>query len=901
MRWLKLLFRKSRLDRELDAELRFHLDAQIEENLRAGMNRKEARRQALLTLGGVEQVKEGVREIRPGFFLETLWQDIHFGARMLRKNRGFTAVAVLTLALGIGVNISIFSFVNAIFLRPLPVPESERLVSVYQRTLGPGSYFTSCSYPDYEYYRDHNRVFSGMLASATFHMTFRAGDEPERVLGALVSRNYFSVLGVKPALGRLIVPEEGRTPGTDPVIVLGHDFWAQRFGADPQAIGKAVVLGKTVFTVVGVAPRGFRGVMLDEADLPALWVPVTMYRETVPDLAESDLLHYWGTQSFSVLGRLRPGVSFEQARADMEALASQIRVDHPEREAVWDKDTKEFGRLAVVLYPSNQARFWPAYRESVVASLGLLTAVVGLVLLVACVDVANLMLARGANRQREIAVRLALGASRKRLAAQLLVESLLLSLLAGTAGLVVSVWTSAYLGSFREAFRIPLALDTGLDVRVLAFALGASLATGFIFGMFPAWQASRPDLSAALKAEPIGQGRSGRPSRFHHGLLVAQVALSLVLLISAGLFVRTLLNAQAADITVQSQNVLLGSVDLAARGYTEAQGGILYPQLRDRLRALPGVRQAAFVYVVPLGGRRGGTNIVISPPESPSEQKSIQVDFNVVTPGYFATVGIPIVRGRDFADSDLPGGPRVAVINEQFAQRFWPHENPLGKQFSLSWPSASTVEVVGVVRDGKFRNYRAAVKPCLYVPLSQRYQPVMNLEVRTAGNPLDLLPAVRREMRALDKDLPLTGVQTLKAHLDAALSGERLTATLLSGLGLLALVVAAVGIYGAMSFLVAQRTHEIGIRMALGASTAKVLSMVLRQAMLVVSAGIVIGLITAIVVTRFVSSLLYGVTPTDPLTFGGISLLFLAVGLLACYLPARRATKVDPMVALRYE
>ncbi len=828
-----------------------------------------------------------------GAWVERLGQDLRYALRMLRRSPGFTAVAVLSLALGIGVNTSIFAFIHAILLRPLPVAEPARLVAVYHRNVRQG-WLSSSSYPDYEHYRDHSEVFSGMLAYLRVPMMLRRGELAERVSGELVSADYFSMLGLRAALGRTFAPEEGRAAGASPVVVLSHDLWQRRLGGDPGVVGRTVTIARHAFTVIGVAPRGFRGLVLDWGKPPELWVPVTMYREAVPALADIDVLHLWGMHSFLILGRLRPGVTFERAQAAMATLAARAT---PER----DRGFKRESGYTAELSSAQQARFWPAYRGSVVLFLTMLAAVVGVVLLIACFNLANLLLARAARRQREIAVRLSLGAGRGRLVRQFLTESFLLSLVGGVAGLAVAAWTTGFLASFHDPFKIPLSLDTGLDAPVIGFALLLAVLTGALFGVLPALQAPRVNLTSALKVETAGGGP--RRLALRSGLVVAQVALSVVLLVGAGLFVRTLRNATLADPTLDPGNVLLARLDPLTQGYDEARVKSFYPRLLERIQALPGVRSAALVWIVPLGGMRGGTDIVTESRERPGEKQTTQVDYNVISPDYFATVGLPVLRGRAFTDRDREGALPVAIVNEQLARRFWPREDPMGKRFRLTGRGSQEVEVevVGVVRDGRFRNFRQPIRPCFYLSLWQHSRGEMSLEVRAAGDPALLIAAVRAEVRALDKDLLLPEILTLKSHRDLGLSQERLTAALLGGLGLLALALVAIGTYGVISFSVAQRTREIGIRLALGARTSEVLRMVLRQGLAPVLAGLGIGLAAALALGCFIASLLYEVRPADPLTLAVTGSVLIAVALVACLLPARRASKVDPVEALRYE
>jgi predicted permease len=631
-------------------------------------------------------------------------------------------------------------------------------------------------------------------------------------------------------------------------------------------------------------PPDFGGLQLDRSVKPEVWVPTMMYPVVIPFGSEWDLQHYWGDEWLSATGRLRPGVTFSQANASFAQLTDRVK-------PAWRAERLNKDNLSGLLIPANEARFPPEKRQTVTRFLVMLMAVVGLVLLIACSNVASLMLARAVKRQREIGVRLALGAGRGRLFQQLLTEGLLISLAGGAAGLAIALATARFLAGFR-AFGLQSMADTGIDGRVLAFTFGLAVLTGLVFGSMPLRQVSRMQVTPALKAENLRRGSNG----FGAGslLVVVQVALSLVLLAGAGLFVRTLRNAQSADPTRDPENVLLLKLDLAARKYEAARGQRFYASLLDRLHALPGIRQAAFVMIVPFGGRRGGTDFVRSPGDKP-----VQVDFNTVSSEYFQTVGLALVRGRGFDSRDVEGAAGAVIVNEQMARRFWPGEDPIGKHIYRA--PRRPAEIVGVVHDGRFRGYRAEVNPCFYVPLAQNYFPMMNLEVRTASNPDGLVAAVRHEIRALDKELMIPEVQTLRSFRDAGLGQERLSAALLSGLGILAALIAAIGLYGVLAFAVSQRTREIGIRMALGARSGQVLGSVLGKALALIGAGLAIGFIAALVLARFVASLLYGVTATDPATYAATAAILTAVGAVAAFLPARRASRVDPMVALRDE
>jgi predicted permease len=809
--------------------------------------------------------------------MRILWQDLRFAARLLRKNPGFTALAVLSLALGIGVNTAIFSLVRAVLLPPLPVPDAGRLVSIYHRYTRGQESLSSTSYPDYEYYRDHNEVLSGLMAYARVPMSVRIGEQAEQISGELVTANYFSVLGLQASAGRTFLAED-RT-----VAVIGDRLWRSRFGGDRNVLGRTITIGRHAFTIVGVAPPRFRGVVLDWGDPPELWVPMAAFREAVPILPE-DFLQLRGDDWLLVTGRLKPGVSMVQARSAVQGMAGQLAQAYPAIHHDWTAD----------LLPLSRARFWPSYRNAIATFLGLLAAVTGVVLLIAFFNVANLVLTRGMKRQREIAVRLALGAGRGRLVRQLTTESVLLSILGGAAGIAVASWTSALVRSYPQPFKIPLAVDTHVDVPALSFALLLSLVTGVLFGLVPARRAARPDLVLSLKSEAPGPGLRGFALR--NALVVAQVALSLVLLIGAGLFVRTLRKAQASDPAFRTGSAVLVDLDLAVAGYPDARGKQFYKQALERTRLLPGVESPALVWMPPLGAMRGGTDVL-----PPGASRPLQVNWNIASPGYFQAIGLPLDRGRDFNERDIETAPPVAIVNEVMARRFWPGADPIGKLLRNADPRTPPLQVVGVVRDGRMQNFRENMRPCFYRPLTQSYVPEMTLIARTPGGPELALAQIRRELRALDKDLPVTQAETMHAHLNRALSQERLTASLLSGLGLLALALAVVGIYGVMSFSVAQRTREIGIRMALGAQAPGVLSMILRHAAILLGAGLAIGWAAAALVTRYAASLLYGVSPTDPWTFVAVSVVLAAAAMLACYLPARRAARVDPMVALRYE
>ena len=807
--------------------------------------------------------------------VDPLLQDVRYGLRTLAKSPTFTCVAVLSLALGIGVNISIFSFIDAALFKPLAVERPGELVSLYHRGEKGVEDMNSTSYPEFEFYRAQNSVFSGMLAYLRLPLIAGSGAGAAQIPGELVSPGYFTTLGVHPAAGRFFSEGEHEA-----VAVISWALWDDRYHDDPGAIGSELQIGAGKFTVIGVAPPTFRGIVLDWGEPPSIWVPVDHYREAAP-LFPFDIVHTWGMESYLVTARLRPGVTMEQAGAQVAALTARLREVQGRRQ----------GQRAVLL-PLQEARFWPTYRGAILTFLSTMMTIVGAILLIACFNLANLLLARATNRRREIAMRLALGAGRLRIARQLWVESLLLATMGGMVALLVAAWATRFLAQFHRAFRIPLAIDTAWDPRVFGFAIGTSLLTGMLFGLAPVLETWRTDLSHALKS---GAARSGHPhSRLRSPLLVAQVALSTILLAGAGLFVRTLNNARAEDRSVDSGSLLLVNLSPVLNGYPEARGRRYYDEVLQRVQGIPGVKSAALVSVVPFGGMRGGTDVV-----GPDLSRR-QVDFNVVSTGYFETAAFALVRGHEFAAGDDAGAPPVAIVNSLLAAQFWGGEDPIGRQFRMVNPPR-TVTVVGVARDGKFRGYRDALRPGFYVPAAQFYRGEMTLEARTEGDAAHFSAALRREIQALDTSLPLTQIVTMKARLDDMLSQERLVASFATGLGLLALALTAIGIYGVLSFAVSRRTREIGIRMALGARPIAVSRMVLQESIVLSGCGFAIGGAGAVLLARLATSLLYGVTPTDPLVLGAAFALLAGVALGSGLIPAWRASRLDPAATLRSE
>ncbi len=824
--------------------------------------------------------------------METLWHDIRYAARTLAKSPGFAAVAVLTLALGIGANTAIFSVVNAILLRPTPVHKPEELVALYTSDFS-GPRYGASSFPDYVDFRDRSDVFSGLVAYQFTPFSMTVGEASERVFGEVVSGNYFSVLGVQPARGRGFLPEEDRTPGAHPVVVVSYALWQNRFGGDPALVGRTLVLNGHPFMVAGIAAEGYSGLLRGlRADL---WVPMMMVQQALPGSAD---LTSRGNRSSFILGRLRPGANLEQAQAQMDVVAGQLHQAYPRQ---WT-DVQGQARVVTVV-AEREARVFPGVRGAVMGFFALLMSVVGLVLLVACANLANLMLARASARRREIAIRLALGAGRVRLLRQLVTESLLVSLLGGVVGLVLAAWGSGLLMAFRPPLPFPLELQLTLDGSVLVFTFAVAVVSGLLFGLAPAWTASRHDLLWALKEEGTPATASVRMGRLRGAFVVAQVTLSLLLLVGAGLFLRSLRNATTIDPGFDPKNLLITSVDLRLHGYDEAKGLAFYREVGDRLRALPGVEAVGLAGGLPLslGGTRRGITIsgYTSKPGEDTE-----VSTATVGPGYFEAMRIPILRGRGITATDMAGSPRVALVNEAFARTYWPGQEPLGKRIQMGVDVGADTpswEVIGVAKDGKYVTLGEEARPFFYLPLLQFYSSSAEIVVRTGRTPMAQLPAVRGAVQRIDRTLPLLDPRTMTQHLGISLFPARVAGWLLGSFGGLALLLAVLGIYGVSAYLVEQRTREIGLRMALGAAPADILRLVVAQGLRLTLVGIVLGVAAALGVTQLLTGLLYGISPADPITFGGVVLLLGTVAFVACYVPARRATRVDPMVALRYE
>jgi len=811
--------------------------------------------------------------------LEMITQDIRYGWRLMVRRPAFTAVAVLTLGLGIGANVTMFSWVQIVMQRQIQgVTNGDRLLAINGTTRTRSA--LSLSYPDFVDYRTRRPAsVEDLIASTLAPMNLRTGGDPQRVFAQLVSGNFFDVLGVRPILGRTFLPEEDTTPDTHPVVVLSHDFWERRFAGDPSIVGRTVALNGRAFTIIGVAPEGFRGTQpylnLD------LFVPMMMQSAVT---SGGDRLGVRGNSWLEAMVMLKPGVTMRRAQADLDLVARDLAAAYPE-----DK-----GR-GVKLY-----ELWRAPTgggPAVAAVMGIQLAVAGVVLLIACANVGNLLLARAAGRQRETAVRLTLGASRRRLLQQLLTESVLLAAAGAICGLAIAYWTKDFVTWFVPPAPLPIEMKPALDLPVLLYAAAATAISVLAFGLVPAWQGSS-SINAALKESAGAVTAAPRRARVRQGLVIAQVALSLVLLVCAGLFLRTLQNAQAVDPGFSTRTGLLASVDLLPAGYDAARGRVFFRDALARVREIPGVDAASVATRVPLGFGGGSDFGATIDGYAPAPNEEVTLYYTRVGSEYLKTLGVPLVSGREFTDRDTADSPTVGVVNETLARRYFAGRNPIGGRIRTG---GRAIEVIGVARDGKYRSITEAPQPFLYLPLQQFYRADAVLVVKTRGNPVDVVPRLHAAFQSLDANVPLFDVRTIAEHLEIATFIQRMVASLLGAFGALALVLATVGLYAVIAAIAVQRTPEIGMRMALGATRRDIVSLILRQGLGMTLTGIGLGLAGAFGVTRLFKSLLVGVSATDTVSFAGTTALLVLVALVATYLPARRAAGIDPLQALRNE
>jgi predicted permease len=885
--WIKQLLSRRRLYDELSDEIREHLEERMEELVARGVPRREASAAARREFGNVTLITEDSRSVWRWSFVENMLMDIRYGLRMLRKSSGFTIVAIVTLALGIGANAAIFSVSDAVLLKLLPAKNPRQLV--YFRLRTPENQGSSFSRTEFEQFRDASRSFAGMLAFDSTRVVLNADGQSDFILGQSVSGNFFSLLRIDSVLGRTLTNDDEQT-GRPGVAVISFGYWKRRFASDSSVVGKSVTLKGVPFTIVGVAPEQFRGILL--GDSVDIWVPLSFW-ET---LRLNDHL------SLGVMARMKPGADEKQASAEL-TLSDQQFTAAALGSKISPQEEREVRARSIELVPGGRGLI--DLPDELPQSLLVLTTVVGLVLLIACANVANLLLARAVSRQKEIALRLALGAPRTRLFRQLLTESLLLALAGGALGLLFATASTDCLARLLSDDDSLQALNVHTDVRTLCFALGVSLFTCLLFGIAPAFWATRMEANAALKGVGSSQGANTRHLRPRKLLVISQVSLSVVLLVGAGLLLRSLQRLSAVDTGFRQENVLLVSIYPTQSGYEGARELGLYERVQERVSAMPGVLSASISRFTLLPGGNW-TRVASHAVPASGQESELKVSCNPVAPHFFATMGIPLILGRDFTGADGQAAPRVTVVSESFARKYFPNEDPLGKPITFKGNNAGEqIVVVGIVKGVKAQSlWEQEPAPQMYIPVAQAPADLLGqvtMEVRTAIEPTTVVTAVREAMRDLDSDLPLVRILTQKAHVEASLQGERSLSTLSTLFGSLALLLACLGLYGIAAFSVATRTWEIGIRMALGARSQDVHRMVMRQGTRLAVNGVVVGVAAAFVVSRILANLLYGISGTDALIYAAVSLLLVLVAMAACYIPARRAARVDPMVALRYE
>jgi predicted permease len=881
---------------EIVDELSQHLDDRYQELIAGGASPEEATRLALADFQSGDVLAQRMASLRQahvplaippgapaGQLLGDLMRDVRHGLRTLTAGPGFTAVAVLSLTLGIGANTAIFSLLEAVLLRPMPVQHPEQIVSVYTSDFSSTTHGSS-SYPDYLDFRQRGSDVIDIAASRFSQVSMKAGDDIEMAFAETVSGNYFPLLGVNATAGRLL-GEDDDLPHAPAVAVISHAFWARRFAADPGVVGRTLHLNGQALTIVGVVERAYTGV---ERGLSMdAWVSIPASKRLAPAPTEER-----GSRVLSLVGRLRPGVSVRQAQAAFDVIAAQLFAAYPQE---W-RTIRGTGR-AISVVSERHSRVHPDFGRPVAGFMTLLMAVVGLVLLTACANVASLLLVRGTVRTREIGVRLALGASRGRLVRQLLTESVVLAFLGGAFGLLVAGGAMQVLETFKPPLPLPVELDLKLAPSVLVFTTVLSVATGLLFGLAPALHASRTDIVPVLKDD----GSSGlrRGSRLRSAFVVAQVACSTLLLIGAWLFVRSLQHARAIDVGFDPSNMIVMSLDPALQGYDEPRGRALHDRLLASVGAVPGVSSASLAANVPLVG--GSRRVTIIEGYQPQPGEDTQTFYNIVGPRYFDTMRIPLLRGRSFTEADRLDAPPVVIVNDAFARKYWPNVDPLGRRLSANLWQGPFREVIGVVRTGKYDTLGEEPRPFYYLPLLQEHQGAVVLHLRTSTDPRSLIAPVRDAIRRVDAAVPVFDAKTMDDQVALARLPARLAGTLLGALGTLALLLAAMGIHGVMAYSVAQRTREFGVRMALGAGARELLTAVIGEGARLTGLGLAIGISAAVALAPFISSLLYGIKPTDVVSFAGATLVLTASAILACYIPARRAVRVNPVIALRYE
>jgi predicted permease len=874
-------------------ELEGHLQMHTEDNVRKGMTATEARREALMKLGGIEQTKELYHDRQTLPVLEVFMQDLRYGLRMLRKNPGFTAVAVLSLALGIGANTTIFTVVNAILLNALPVRDLPRLVemdTVDSKTLvtQARSEKLGMSFPNFQDYRRDNQVFTDLAAFVPIAVTWSGGAEPRQLQGELVSATYFEVLGIRPARGRFFMPDEDTKPNGNDVAVLSYALWANKLGSDPGIIGKPLILDARPYTVIGVAPRGFRGTITFFSS-EQVWIPISMKDQVLGGKAKDFFNERRALTLGGTFGRLKPGLEMSAAEASLKTMATHLEAEFP----------KDNSGRSVALSPLADAAVGVNDHKRIALAGTMMMGVVGLVLLIACVNLANLLLAQGARRQKEISLRAALGAGRTRIVRQMLTESMLLSLAGGAVGLALAYAGRSILWSFRPPFIEDSGINLALDSHVLLFTLIVAILTGFIFGLVPAVKASRPDLMETLNAGGRGGTIGWQRDPLRSLLVIGEMALALITLVGAGLFLHSMQNAQKTELGFESKNLLTMNFDLGALHYEEGRGQQFYRAAIEKVKNSPGVASVSIASNPPIGGGFARTVFPEGRDEASGNRGTLTV-VDDVTPDYFETLRIPVSRGRSFNDGDRKETAAVAIASEAMVKLHWPNEDALGKRFHFIG-DMTLREIVGVVANSVVNEVGEEPQPILFLPMTQDYVPAATLHVRTTGKPEAVVATTMAALQSLDPNLAITNVFTIEQILSQALWAPRMGGILLALFGGLALLLSAVGVYGVLSYSVNQQTREIGLRMALGAQRGDVMRLILGQGLRLTVVGLSLGILVALGLMRVLVSLLFDVRAYDPSTYTAVTLLLTAVALLACYIPARRAMRIDPMVALRYD
>ena len=904
----RALFRRTAVTQEIDRELQFHLRQQIEKYLQAGFTREQASHRARLELGGLTQITENCMEARGVSFVEHIGQDVRYAMRMFGRTPGFTAVIVVTLALGIGANTAVFSLINAVLLKMLPVKDPEQLVklSKIQPVNGPNDYF---SYPEVERFQRATQAFSAVFAFANLGgVNVEANGHGEIAMGQVVSGNYFSALGVSAILGRTIAPADDQLAGGSSVAVISYKYWRERFAGDPAVVGTKIVVNNYPFTIIGVTPPEFFGLQPGQPiDVSA---PLKMIAPLRPEYAMAGTPYYVLTfpsrAAFLVMGRLQPGVTATAAAARMEPLFRGAMNDEAIGLAgtVMDSPLNRKNHADARLQLTAGGQGLAALRERFSKPLWILMAAVGLLLLIACANVATLLLARAQFRQHEMAARLVLGARRLRLMQQLITESVVLGLAGGALGIGLVFWASGSLMALMRHMGTPIVLSVRPDLRVLGFTFAISVFTATLFGLIPAWRLVRTDMPSGLVPNIQGAGKSAGRSHTTRALIALQVAASLVLMVGAGLLVRSLQNLKNFYPGFRTDHVLVFDVNARLLGYTVAQTNALYRRLVDQIDALPGIRRTSLSTDPPFSGAFEGTAPIIEGYQSTSGSAPLVTGLNALGPHYFEALETPVLLGRDFTGEDDANAPKVAIINERMAHDIFYERSPIGRRLSIPAFAGdkSWYAIVGVVADAKSEDLREAVRPMIYVPTEQTVVPAgVTFEVRTARDASAEAPSVLRAVAQVDGRLSLSGMKTLNDQMDDSLVQERLVSSLAGLFGILAVLLASVGLYGVMAYTVSRRTNEIGIRMALGSGRIQIAGLVLREALLMVLAGFVLGIPAAMANAHMIRSQLYGLGPYDPMTMLFAVTVMTGVAVLACYPPAARAMRVDPMAALRYE